>query len=409
MIETVLIGWPEAGLEWAGWQNNKWDLPAWQFWLITIVVCNVAAAITEDCFLHLMYLASDALDTEYEWGERRFFLRKHEQTRQGLVPRQIPKLLTSPLVLLERLHGPAEGAAMSAVSACGFLLRGGLAFVSGVLDRRCRVVHSLATAFHCVGRAALLILGIIWWPVRFAYWLADAGNRCAAAACGCCHEMGACLQRRRQRQRAERKQAAAAEAERRGAEQKVLEAQQATEKAKREEEERRAAERQRTARVGREAREAREEQEWARLQAAAQKNKNEIQRQAEKQKQEEEEEEKQDDYTDLRLFLAEQKLTKLTEKLVENEVTFDCLLHLEEADLEELGVAKGPRVKLLRTMQSYAAAKPVAAPAPARRRASTSTGSGEPPDEFCCPITQELMVDPVLVVASGQTYERTEM
>ena len=31
--------------------------------------------------------------------------------------------------------------------------------------------------------------------------------------------------------------------------------------------------------------------------------------------------------------------------LVENEVTFDCLLHLEEDDLTELGVAKGPRVK----------------------------------------------------------------
>ena len=91
-------------------------------------------------------------------------------------------------------------------------------------------------------------------------------------------------------------------------------------------------------------------------------------------------------------------------------MTFDCLLHLEEDDLKELGVAKGPRVKLLRTMHSHAAAaKPGAAPAPAPARRRASSASGQPPDEFCCPITQELMLDPVLVVASGQTYERTEI
>ena len=135
-----------------------------------------------------------------------------------------------------------------------------------------------------------------------------------------------------------------------------------------------------------------------------------LEAEKQKQKEEGEGEEEQDDYADLRRFLAEQKLTKLTEKLVENEVTFDCLLHLEEDDLTELGVAKGPRVKLLRTMHSYvAAAKPGAEPAPAPARRRASSASGQPPDEFCCPITQELMLDPVLVVASGQTYERTEI
>eukprot|EP01045_Picozoa_sp_COSAG04_P004329 COSAG04_NODE_186_length_21024_cov_6.326069_15_plen_1166_part_00 len=394
-------------------EDDSWDLPAWQFWLITIVVCNVAAAITEDFLLHLMYVTSEALETEYEWGERRFFLRKHEQTRQGLVPRQILQLLSSPLVLLEHLHGPVEAGAMSAgrvlASACGFLLHGGLAFVSGVLDLVGRLMYGLATAFHWVGQTALSILGIIWWPVRFARWLADGCRRC-------CYGMRAGFERRQQRKEAERAQAAA-EAERRAAEQKVLEAQQATEKAKREEEERRAAERQEAVRVKREAREAREQQEWARLQAEAEKQKEkekeqqaQRRREAEKQKEEGEGEEEQDDYAELRRFLAEQNLTKLTEKLVENEVTFDCLLHLEEDDLKELGVAKGPRVKLLRTMHSHAAAaKPGAAPAPAPARRRASSASGQPPDEFCCPITQELMLDPVLVVASGQTYERTEI
>eukprot|EP01043_Picozoa_sp_COSAG02_P086946 COSAG02_NODE_24308_length_692_cov_1.042159_2_plen_84_part_01 len=29
-----------------------------------------------------------------------------------------------------------------------------------------------------------------------------------------------------------------------------------------------------------------------------------------------------------------------------------------------------------------------------------------PPDEFCCPITSECMRDPVIVTATGMTYER---
>ena len=31
------------------------------------------------------------------------------------------------------------------------------------------------------------------------------------------------------------------------------------------------------------------------------------------------------------------------------------------------------------------------------------------PDELCCPISFELMVDPVMLVASGQTYERANI
>ena len=32
-----------------------------------------------------------------------------------------------------------------------------------------------------------------------------------------------------------------------------------------------------------------------------------------------------------------------------------------------------------------------------------------PPEELVCPLTHELMVDPVILVASGQTYERAPL
>merc|ERR1711879_495963 len=35
----------------------------------------------------------------------------------------------------------------------------------------------------------------------------------------------------------------------------------------------------------------------------------------------------------------------------------------------------------------------------------SSLGDDEP-DEFCCPISYEIFVDPVIVTVSGQTYER---
>jgi hypothetical protein len=43
---------------------------------------------------------------------------------------------------------------------------------------------------------------------------------------------------------------------------------------------------------------------------------------------------------------------------------------------------------------------------PAEDVATQSIEVTEPPDEFVCPITQELMVDPV-VIADGHTYERS--
>ena len=55
----------------------------------------------------------------------------------------------------------------------------------------------------------------------------------------------------------------------------------------------------------------------------------------------------------LNAFLSSQGLSKHLEKLAENEVDFETLLIFEESDLKELGIAKGPRVKMLRTMLAW--------------------------------------------------------
>lgn len=33
----------------------------------------------------------------------------------------------------------------------------------------------------------------------------------------------------------------------------------------------------------------------------------------------------------------------------------------------------------------------------------------EPPDQFLCPVSEELMVEPVMLVETGQTYDRTSI
>ena len=45
----------------------------------------------------------------------------------------------------------------------------------------------------------------------------------------------------------------------------------------------------------------------------------------------------------------------------------------------------------------------------AEQRRCTNHLMKEPPNSFCCPISHEMMVDPVVVVASGQTYERAHI
>lgn len=60
-----------------------------------------------------------------------------------------------------------------------------------------------------------------------------------------------------------------------------------------------------------------------------------------------------DEYAELTAFLTEANLLKVRNKLVQNEVTFDALLSFTEKDLEEIGINKGPRVKIRATMLTY--------------------------------------------------------
>ena len=90
------------------------------------------------------------------------------------------------------------------------------------------------------------------------------------------------------------------------------------------------------------------------------------------------------------------------------------MLEFREADLKELGIAKGPRVKMIRTMKRFDRTAAAAVEAPA---AATAAGDELPkihsttvvPNEFLCPISQEIMAEPVIVEGVGQTYEKQEI
>ncbi len=66
-------------------------------------------------------------------------------------------------------------------------------------------------------------------------------------------------------------------------------------------------------------------------------------------------------------WLEQHGLGKYAELLAENEVDFEVLPELEEADLEKIGLALGPRKKLLRAIRELdrsQIAVPVRDPAP---------------------------------------------
>ena len=75
-------------------------------------------------------------------------------------------------------------------------------------------------------------------------------------------------------------------------------------------------------------------------------------------------------------------------------------------------MTKGPRVKMMRTAERFrgsAAAQAVTSPtSPAVSALGSPMGvaSRAPPEEFLCPISHEVMDDPVVVMATGMTYER---
>eukprot|EP01046_Picozoa_sp_COSAG06_P016762 COSAG06_NODE_1118_length_10635_cov_5.052946_16_plen_324_part_00 len=155
-----------------------------------------------------------------------------------------------------------------------------------------------------------------------------------------------------------------------------------------------------------------------------------------------------DDYAELQVFLSAYRLSKHYDSLVQHEISFDALLDFDESDLKDIGLAKGPRIKMMKCAAKYrqqqqsseeraaegilqvppaAAVAAAAAPAaPAAPAASTAGGAamstGPPqtqararararaealPDDFYCPISHECMRDPVIVMETGMTYERS--
>lgn len=54
-----------------------------------------------------------------------------------------------------------------------------------------------------------------------------------------------------------------------------------------------------------------------------------------------------DDMKEISQFLVRNKLTHLLEKFISEEITHTALLQMDDKDLKELGIKKGPRVILL--------------------------------------------------------------
>ena len=59
------------------------------------------------------------------------------------------------------------------------------------------------------------------------------------------------------------------------------------------------------------------------------------------------------DFEELHSFLEANGLLRWKPLFVEHEITFDALLHFEERDLRDLGIARGPQVKIIRTMHRW--------------------------------------------------------
>ena len=59
------------------------------------------------------------------------------------------------------------------------------------------------------------------------------------------------------------------------------------------------------------------------------------------------------DFVELSAFLAHHGLMRWRPLFIEHEITFGALLHFEERDLMELGLARGPQVTIIRTMKRW--------------------------------------------------------
>jgi hypothetical protein len=104
------------------------------------------------------------------------------------------------------------------------------------------------------------------------------------------------------------------------------------------------------------------------------------------------------DYGSLQLFLEETKCLNLLEKLKDNQVDLAALLLHTEDDLKDLGVAKGPRVKILRGQAARQR----------REDAASRVTAIPPPQDMLCPISRELMEDP-FTTQNGSTYEKQQI
>jgi len=78
---------------------------------------------------------------------------------------------------------------------------------------------------------------------------------------------------------------------------------------------------------------------------------------------------------------------------------------VEEAELERLEAEAAIALEVAAKEKVEEAAK-VAAALEAAKGVAAAADADEPPDDYLCPITHELMNDPVMA-ADGHTYERT--
>ena len=87
-------------------------------------------------------------------------------------------------------------------------------------------------------------------------------------------------------------------------------------------------------------------------------------------------------YNQLFRFLSSIGLNKFASVLIENEVDFETLLIFTEADLKELGIAKGPRVKMLRKMHDWHKVSDSCFPPPSRKVLQLEAAASASEDRF---------------------------
>ena len=94
------------------------------------------------------------------------------------------------------------------------------------------------------------------------------------------------------------------------------------------------------------------------------------------------------------------------EVLLREEMDEASLFMASDADLKDMGLKKGVRVKLLNWVAGQKAAGNFGVPPVLP---SAVLPEFEPPERFCCPISIFIMEDPCTLRGDGHTYERREI